>query len=675
MTNTRGAFGLKRSLLAAIVVSAISAAPAAARPAGFAFQPIAMQRINLPRSITSATYPEFAKDGQHLLFWSNRDLWITGLHRGGAHCLSCGLANDPKLSGPGVALLASPFPDGKRVLMEQDIQPGASKLAVLDCAPSLIKCKRPTISPVDYSAAEPAVIPPGGAVTTPQATLVGGEYHAQLSQDGRYVGFSVFRTDAIEEMVVGKLQHAGDKYVVANPKVINPAGPTSSSDTNVDHWSETGALYEFKAFTHGGADATYVEVGGPALDATNVWSVNLATGRRTRLVSAPDWNEDDGVSPNGKLLSVFSDRTMHFTDWLGGLMPVRDFIDAPMSAMAASNIGGNSECEGPMWLLPSTGDHGGNLAGEPLLDYKYHGMHVADNIDAPSQWSPNGTMIALNTMDDPTGNAAPFILVAHLTATKPSQPLPPVTSQPGAWAPSPTGYHPAMGYAGTITLAGPGGGKVTIHYSGGVFSGNWSETYANYSEDGRDFVNGTVTITGPVTGGTYSSHLTMTGANTGSDSTDITFNHGAKGHATATYDGHTITGPMPQQVNATTAGGPATACPRALPKEPALHATATRLPDGDYKVKVTVSIAGMGANETVVSTRPVYHATLKLGNTTIHTNHSGIAIVKASKSHTVTVAAGDTLLPTSVHLSSQTHRSPHATAPRSAAPRPTSTRT
>jgi hypothetical protein len=651
MRNRRGAFGLKGTLLAAIVmVSAISSAPAAARPAGSAFQPVAMQRVNLPRSITSATYPEFTKDGHHLLFWSNRDLWITDLHGGGVRCLSCGLANDPKLSGSGVAELASPFPDGKRVLMEQDIQPPTSKLAVLDCEPSLIACKSPTISPVDYSAAEPAGIPPGGAVTTPQATLVGGEYHAQLSQDGHYIGFSVFRTDAIEEMVVGKLQQTGDKYLVSNPKVINPPGPTSIFDTNVDHWSDTGALDEFKAFTHGGADATYVEVGGPALGSVNVWSVNLATGQRTRLVSAPDWNEDVGVSPNGKLLSVFSDRTMHFVDWLGGLLPVRDFIDAPMSAMTASNIGGNSECEGPMWLLPSTGDHGGNLAGEPLLDYQYPGMHVADNLDAPSQWSRNGTMIALNTMDDATGNAAPFILVAHLTALKPSRPLPPVSSQPGSWAPSPTGYHPAMGYAGTVTLAGPGGGKVTVHYSGSAFSGDWSETYANYSDNGRDFVNGTVTIAGSAASGTYSSHLTMTGANTGSDSADINFAHGAKGHATSTYDGHTITGPMPQQVNATTAGGPATACPSALPKKPRLRVTATRLRHGAYKLKVTVSIAGMGANETVVDTEPVYHAAIQLGRTRTYTNNAGIAIVKVSSRQHLSITAGDTLQPTYRYL-------------------------
>lgn len=609
-----------------------------------------MQRINLPGDITSANYPEFTKDGQHLLFWLNHDLWITDLDGRDVHCLSCGLANDPRLSGSGVAELASPFPDGKRVLMEQDIQPPTSKLAVLDCEPSLIDCERATISPVDYSIAEPASIPPGGAVTAPQATLVGGEYHAQLSQDGHYIGFSVFRTDAIEEMVVGKLQQVGDKYAVADPRVINPPAPTSIFDTNLDHWSDTGALYEFKAFTDGGADATYVEVGGPALGSVNVWSVNLATGRRTRLVSALDWNEDDGVSPNGKLLSVFSDRTMHFVDWLGGLMPVRDFIDAPMSAMSASNIGGNSECEGPMWLLPSTGDDGGNLAGEPLLDYQYPGMHVSDNLDAPSQWRPNGTMIALNTMDDATGNAAPFILVAHLNALKPSQPLRPVSSQPGSWAPSPTQYHPAMGYFGTVTLPGPGGGAVTVHYDGNVLAGDWSEVYSNYSDNGRDFVNGTVTIDGTAAGGTYSSHLTMAGANAGNDDIDIIFNHGAKGHATSTYDGHTITGPMPQQVDDTTAGGPATACPSALPKEPALHAIATRQRNGAYKLKVTVSIAGMGANETYIDTQPVYHATITMGRTKTHTNAEGVAVLTSRRPRRVTITAGHTLEPTSIYL-------------------------
>jgi hypothetical protein len=269
-------------------------------------------------------------------------------------------------------------------------------------------------------------------------------------------------------------------------------------------------------------------------------------------------------------------------------------------------------------------------------------------------------MIALNTIDDATGSAAPFILVAHLNTVKHSRPLTPVSSEPGSWAPSPTQFHPSMGYVGTVTLAGPGGGHVTVHYDGNALTGDWSEAYSNYSDDGRDFVNGTVTITGTAAGGTYDAQLTMTGANTGSDDIDITFNQGAKGHATSTYDGHTITGPMPQQVDDTTAGGPATACTSALPKEPALHVRSTSLGHGSYKLKVTVSIAGMGANETVVDTQPVYHATIQLGRAKTYTNNAGTAIIKARTSHRLTITAGDTLLPTSAYLQSSTRRRAHA---------------
>jgi hypothetical protein len=107
---------------------------------------------------------------------------------------------------------------------------------------------------------------------------------------------------------------------------------------------------------------------------------------------------------------------------------------------------------------------------------------------------------------------------------------------------------------------------------------------------------------------------------------------------------------MPQQVNATTSGGPATACPSALPKEPRLHATAIRLRHGAYKLKVTVSIAGMGANETVVDTRPVYHATLRLGKAKIYTNANGVAIVTVRRNHKLTVTASDTLKPGYAYL-------------------------
>jgi hypothetical protein len=69
-----------------------------------------------------------------------------------------------------------------------------------------------------------------------------------------------------------------------------------------------------------------------------------------------------------------------------------------------------------------------------------------------------------------------------------------------------------------------------------------------------------------------------------------------------------------------------------------------------YRIKVTVSIAGVGASEAATNTEPVYHAKIKLGHVTTYTDNHGIAIVHIRGSRKLTMTAGDTLKPTSVRL-------------------------
>jgi hypothetical protein len=658
----------RTSLLGAIVIAitigtaSVTTASAGAHAGGFAFQPIAIQRINLPSGIKSAGWPVFTRDGKHLLFFStganttggstgpgtSAELWIVDLNGHDPHCLSCGLANDPPSAGEGEI---TPFPDGKRIFFGSFNQPGSSVYGVLECTPSVVSCTSRKIVPIDFSPAEPKVIPPGGAIST-QQTDSGGDYGAKLSQDGQYVGFSDIRSDSIETMIVGRLSLSGDEYVVTDPKVINPPGPSSAFDTSVDGWSDGGALYEFKTFTHGGADATYVEVGGPAFGNPDVWSVNLKTGQRTRLTYNADYDEDNAVSPNGSLMALWSNRTMHMTDWLNGLMPVRDFIDAPGSLLSLALSSSNKRCHGPIWVLPSSGDDHAKLLGQPIVYYRVPHVFVTNNLTGWPQWSPNGTMLALNTTNNEPGSGypahAPFVLVAHFTALKATKPLPAVSSEPGSWAVSPTAYHPDFGYDGTITLHGPGGGTVTVTYGGtsGVLAGHWSETYDHYSDNGRDFVSGTVDITSDVETGTYIAHLTMTGADTGSDNVDLTFGKTVTGSGRSTYDGHTVSGPSAEQA----AEG---ACPAIQPKEPALRVAKTRLRHGGWRLKVTVSIAGAGANESQVATEPVDDATIELGRVTEHTNELGEAVLTPSSNGHAAVTAGDTLRPTSIRLAAR----------------------
>ena len=634
---------------AALAVAATGFVAAEASAAQFPFEPIAVNRINLPSKVKEATRPLFTTDGQHLLFSYKSELWISTLKGKSVKCLSCGVANSPHSPGEN---LATPFSDGKRVFFGGYVQPGPAQMAVLECAPSVANCKTRKILPVDFSQAQPATIPPGGAVSATQENLFGSST-AKLSQDGKHVGFSDLRSDSLLNMVVGKLVRTSGKYEVTDPRVINPPGPTSTTDTSVAGWSDSSALFEFKSFTHGGADATYVQVGG-INRSPDVWSVNLQTGKRTRLTAHPDWDEDVAGSPNGKLLAMWTNRTMHYSDWLGGLLPVRDFIMGPVSTMAAQAIGGNKECHGPMWLLPATGDQGGTLAGQPIVSYRYPNVTVTNNLTGAPQWSPNGTMLALNTnlttqpYSPKEGKNAPFILVAQLTSRRPTRPIRTVSSDVGSWAPAPTDYHGALGFKGTVMLPGPGGGTVTVTYGGdpgpGVFfGGDWTETYDNYSDDGKSFVNGTVKVHGLLSG-TYSAHLTMTGQHTGNQDAELTMKSlSVSGHSSSKLDGHTVTGPKPDMVN----GG---ACPSLLPKKPALHVTSTRVGTGAYKIKVTASVAGMGPTESAVDTEPVNHAAIKLGTRTTFTNSQGAATLKVTGKRKLTVTAGDTLKPGSIVL-------------------------
>ena len=91
-----------------------------------------------------------------------------------------------------------------------------------------------------------------------------------------------------------------------------------------------------------------------------MWQLNLATGQRTRLTSYPDWDEDDAPSPDGRSI-VIEATSKHRVDALGALLPVRDFIDDPESAILAGYLvgaGGSSpdiaalrQCDLQPWLL------------------------------------------------------------------------------------------------------------------------------------------------------------------------------------------------------------------------------------------------------------------------------------------------------------------------------------
>jgi hypothetical protein len=641
----------------AVLVGVVGSAQAksdSAKPVPF--EPITFKRIPLPKDVKQSGDPAFAADGGHLLFPARRpgedkdQLWIADLKGKDIRCITC--------SGPGVPgnFYANPFPDGKRVLLAFQ--------GVLECAPSVVRCDTYKFLPYDLSGALPpgGVIQPGGAANRPQRVISQGAA-PRFAPDGVHIGWSDVRSDGVEEMIIAKLVRQSDKYVVEDPRVINPAGPSSAADTDVDAWSRSSGLFEFKTFTRGGRAATYVQVGGTHSENPDIWEVDLKTGQRTRLTSHPDWDEDMATSPDGNSIAAWSNRQIHLIDGLGGLLPHRSFIDAPEIGAEAGlliNTPNNIACGGVMWLMPGDGDRGG-MVGQPIVAADAH-MH--DNVVGYPIWSPDGTKLAMHALKDGaglfTGDHPGYLAVAELAARKPTKPLPVVSSDVGDWAPAPADWHPVFGFNGTVTLNGPGGGTVKVTYGGnfGALGGTYSETFTDFSEDGKSFLNGirTITVTGIGLGNVRDeAKLTLTGEHTGSLDKDLHMVRGSdpnatpeyEGTSTVTYDGTTVTGP-PSWLN--TKG----ACPERLPKMPQLNATARRLSKKWYAIKVTASQGGMGQNERVVDTRPVTQARIETRGKDAYTNDQGIGIVKARgnphQPTTVKVTAGETLAPTTLTI-------------------------
>jgi hypothetical protein len=646
-----------------VVASALvgTAVPASARAVvpRFPVETVSLQDIKLPAEVFNAAAPVYARDGEHLLFFGNvvadgtvnpdpnrgkLHVWTVGTNGAGAHCVSCG-TDEPLVGEAEQPGLLAPFPDGKRVFYGPYGDP-----RVLQCLPSVLNCRTATTYKIDLSAARPALglIPPGGAVTAP-ALDAAGAASPKLSPDGKYIAFSDLRTDSLESMVLAKLTFAGDKYVASDPRVLNPPGPTSPTDPDPVAWSASSGLFEFKSFVDGGRAITYVQVGGSASGNPDLWKLDLKTGRRTRLTSAPEWEEDMSISPDGRSMYVGVDsQTRHYVDW-AGLMPFRGFFDASwigaLAIVEVSSAQQRSCAPFSAALLPASGDDHGRLVGQVLDPYTGGDVRDAGQLNGWPVWSPDSTAVALSTQRFSTLTGAPVLRIAHLAGRKPTRPLPIVSSAPGSWAPAPQQYHGAIGAATTVTLHGLKSGTVTVHYANpleAITPVQLTATYAGYSDDGRSFVDGTQTVKRGGTTVELVNDLNLHGAHSGSLHGDVTFGLGGRpftvsGTQTATYDGTSVTGPKtPAQLCQAVRG--------TLPGRSALTVHARRFGDR-VRVEVTSAQGGAGANERAVDRRPVRGATVTIGGRSAITDANGIAVIHGVTGTQVRVTAGDTFDP------------------------------
>jgi hypothetical protein len=617
---------MRKALTTALTLACLSiAATAGSAQAAPPFIPIDLEAVKLPPRFQAST-PIWTADGRHLLFSSHGHLYLVGENGKGRDCLSCDLPDEPEIEPAVQEAFKDVFPDGKRIMW------GDFEHAwVLECLPSILDCKHRSILPVDVSASSP----PGSL------TLGTGVWH--LSPDGRYLGWTATRLDT-RPMLVGRLKRTPDSYLATDVRVINPPAPTSPSDPDPRHWTNGSGLYELKGFSPDGESVNYVNSqyeGNPDL-----FSIDLSSGRVTRLTGYPDWDEDNGISPDGGSMVLYSDRGMHRVD-AAGLIPRRAFIDYPISANAAIYYVGTDigfQCDLQPWLLPASGDRGGSLLGQPLAPYTGGDVHAQNNVPGRGAWSPDSRKVALTEMSYTTDRGINRLRIAKLDR-KATEPVAVGSSAPGDWAPAPDGYHGVTDSNQTVTLSGLAAGSATVSYQGHIAAGTWSVTYDGYSDDGRSFIDGTESIETPsfsIAPSTNEADITISGAHEGSLHADFTMGRvdgtepTASGHVSAELDGYELSGSV-QKLGA---------CPDKLPAKQPLRLRSKRTRSG-VRVRVTADSApkvhvrgGYGDR------RPVRGAIVRIGGDRAVTDARGRARLRAADGrHHLSARAGDTFIP------------------------------
>ncbi|MFE9186765.1 hypothetical protein ACFYMB_25940 [Micromonospora haikouensis] len=632
---------MRRRLLTAFVVLAVAAvvpppASARTRPAtapGPHHEPIeVVATIPFPGGVvpqdpkTGGTNfsADLAPDGRHIVTTfapteGEKQVGVMDLDGTDFRCITCGRMKSAW--GPDV------FPDQRRMLVQvpspvdrvtealpDGLNPlsagtGDQSYAIVECLPSIYDCRTLRRQPLEF----------------PRNSLLEGAQNrtVSVSPDGRYVKWAEIRTLQGSVMVIGRLHSDGRKYTVRDPLVLNPP---YRLDSDVAAWSDGSRYYETGAFADGGRTLKY-GTEGTALN-YDIYELDLATGRRTRVTTDLDYNELYAASPDGTSLAYSSGRGLD-------RMTVFSQVTRPplIDLMSFSQLGrialwNNRLCMNEMWLMPR-GTQSGTYGGQPVVPED--NWHIRG-----WSWFADGTKALVTEFRDPAeaapGNPAERVRLQILSFPnrKPTAPEPVVdldTVDMASWA-IPYDRYVGMGAHAVTdrTIKGKAAGTARVRYLGTFAAGSWTVDYDHYSEDGVTFLDGSESMAtpSPVLLGVYQADLSLTGSRRGYLRADLTVlgQDRYRGSIVSEVDGRRLSG-VPTQAT----------CPGVHQPGLRLTGTATAVTAGTARIRATVD-SRVPADATY---RPVAGATVEAGGVTATTGADGTV------SFDVPAASGDVL--------------------------------
>lgn len=523
----------------------------------------------------------------------------------GFSCVTCGV-----LDG---AREASPFADGERAFVaKSEGGTGDIQFFVVRCSPALTDCRDRSVKPV----------------TLPRDGLDEGVQNREprVAPDGQHLAWTEVSATAGPVMVIGDLRETATEYVVRQPYVLNPR---YHLDRDAAAWVPGTRYYETGGgWLDGGRTLVYRST-STSMN-YDIFELDLATGRRTRVTRDLDYNEIYEGSPDGKSALYASARGLDRMDVFTQLRRPAFLDTFTFPQLGRISLHNNRRCMNEHWLMRRSGQRA-QYAGQPLV--------LRDNwVIRGSDWFEDGHRILITEQPftpeagtPAAGEERVELRIVAIAGQEPGRPERPVDLDSidyASWA-VPYGTYRAPGDRPVQAriVRGKESGRAVITYAGTFAAGAWSVTYRNYSDDGRTFLSGTESITTPAAPvqATWTADLTSRGERHG-------FMRGVlEIHAPAQFSGMVQT-----RVNGRTWRGVPTqakACPGV--HRPALRVVDSVTRDGVTRIRIGARVPEAPAFS------PVARARVQTRSGTVHANNRGWAeLPPGAGAGTVRITAG-----------------------------------
>ncbi len=471
-------------------------------------------------------------------------------------CITCGVPDANKVGSSEALDHPQPFHDGTRILAGTNI---------VDCAPHPITSDECTPDAVH-------IYPLYWPVTADGSGKSGSMRELRLHPDDVHIGWShlVFSPQLAEPAFMGRLEFNDSptngeplvpRYDLINVWAIQSPDPAMSGTfVSVDEEDPTklsfdepaGVIGEFRGWTSDGQEA----LGFGIEDSANfdVYATSLQTGASRRLSRNPAYVDPMKASPDDEwnvILDSRVDDRMMFIAGLPGVPSLTDQVLGVPFVVSGMRNNLNRRFFQP-YLLDRYGDRrdydGQQLNACGPDDNPAEGSgSICDplwNARADPAWSPDGTTVvywqALVT-EPSCGGANPLacpastepggrrtrLMMAELTSREPVEPykVDPIADEiPWGIAYNPGDPWPVRAHvpAGTYTLDGKHSGSAQVVVTENPEKNatmSLSVTYTDFSNDGRNFVNGTERAEATADSVTWHEDITLSGEHTGTRKT------------------------------------------------------------------------------------------------------------------------------------------------------------